>query len=67
MSNFMFALKNKLNCKDSDIYDAIELVSVLSPNQAINYNISYNEHIVPDIFIEKMSTPSLDEVLWCTF
>ena len=47
-------IKNKLNCKDSDIYDAIELVSVLSPNPAINYNISYNEHIVPDIFIEKI-------------
>ena len=47
-------IKKRTNCSDEELYKVIELVSVLNPNPAINYSVSINEHIIPDIAIEKI-------------
>ena len=43
---------NKIGCSKEDISEVSQIISVLNPIPAINYTISTNEHITPDIVIE---------------
>jgi len=43
----------KINCNEDELLDCIQIISVLNPIPAINYNNITNEHITPDITIEK--------------
>jgi len=44
----------KYNCSDNDLAEASQIISVLNPTPAINYANLTNEHIAPDILIEKV-------------
>jgi len=44
----------KYNCSDNDLAEASQIISVLNPTPAINYANLTNEHISPDILIEKV-------------
>ena len=48
-------ISKKLNCKVEDVYKTVELVSVLNPSPAIDYNITNADHIVPDIIVENIN------------
>ena len=43
---------NKIECSDEELLEASQIISVLNPIPAINYTVSTNEHIIPDIMIE---------------
>tara|TARA_Y100000590_G_C15727657_1_gene1015824 strand:+ start:1096 stop:2451 length:1356 start_codon:yes stop_codon:yes gene_type:complete len=45
-------IAKKLKCSKEKIYKTAELVSVLNPSPAINYQISNVDHIIPDIVVE---------------
>jgi RNA polymerase sigma-54 factor len=44
----------KYKCSDNDLAEASQIISVLNPTPAINYANLTNEHIAPDILIEKV-------------
>ena len=48
-------IAKKLNCSKDEVYKTSELVSVLNPSPAINYNLSTVDHIIPDIIIEDIN------------
>ena len=48
-------ISKKLNCKVEDVYRTVELVSVLNPSPAIDYNITNADHIIPDIIVENVN------------
>jgi len=43
----------KINCNENELLECIQIISVLNPIPAINYTNITNEHITPDITIEK--------------
>ena len=43
---------NKIECSEEELLEASQIISVLNPVPAINYTVSTNEHIIPDIMIE---------------
>ena len=43
---------NKIECSEEELLEASQIISVLNPIPAINYTVSTNEHIIPDIMIE---------------
>jgi len=43
---------NKIECSQEELLEASQIISVLNPIPAINYTVSTNEHITPDIMIE---------------
>ena len=43
---------NKIKCTEEQLLEASQIISVLNPVPAINYTVSTNEHIIPDIIIE---------------
>ena len=47
-------LLKKYKCSDSDLVEVSQIISVLNPIPAINYTNLTNEHITPDILIEKV-------------
>ena len=47
-------IMKKYNCSEEELLDVTQIVSVLNPVPAINYSIATNEHIIPDIMIEKI-------------
>ena len=44
----------KINCSEDELYESIQIISVLNPIPAINYSNITNEHITPDVTIEKI-------------
>ena len=51
--NFNKILK-KHKCSEEDLAESSQIISVLNPTPAINYTNLTNEHIVPDILIERV-------------
>ena len=47
-------IASKLKCTDNQLIESIQIISVLNPVPAINYSNYTNEHIIPDIAIEKI-------------
>ena len=45
---------NKHKCSEEDLAESSQIISVLNPTPAINYTNLTNEHIVPDILIERV-------------
>ena len=45
-------IAKKISCKIEEVYKTAEIVSVLNPSPAINYNVKDADHIIPDIIIE---------------
>ncbi len=45
-------IAKKNNCSKEEVYKTAELVSVLNPYPAVNYNSTKADHIVPDIVLE---------------
>ena len=43
---------NKIECSEEELLESSQIISVLNPVPAINYTVSTNEHIIPDIMIE---------------
>ena len=44
----------KIKCSEDELYESIQIISVLNPIPAINYSNITNEHITPDVTIEKI-------------
>ena len=47
-------IKKSIKCTDEELLKVNELISVLNPAPAINYNVNVNQHIIPDISIDNI-------------
>jgi len=48
-------IAKKIKCKTEEVYKTAEIVSVLNPSPAINYNINDADHIIPDITVDNVN------------
>ena len=48
-------IAKKMKCSKDEVYKTAEIVSVLNPYPAINYNSKKADHIIPDIILEDIN------------
>ena len=48
-------IARKMKCSKEEVYKTVEIVSVLNPYPAINYNTKKADHIIPDIILDSIN------------